>query len=391
MHTLDIDGILKPLGREEFLNDYYDKKFIHVPGDRQKFDEVMNWGALNTILGSGAFDASNVLVYNAGTKIPPEGFSRSSRLSIRKLTDFLRQGATLVLNNLDQMYEPVQLLAQRLARTLQCHVGTNLYAGWTAVHGFDVHWDDHDVFILQISGRKRWQIFGKCSMPYPVRGAQGNDPPSGSPEWDCCLETGDLLYLPRGWWHVATPCNEPTLHLTVGIHCPTGLDFMEWLSGGLNNAVAMRMDVPRLADRAAQDEFLARIRQATLDALDRPGILQTFLRERAENADPRRWCGLPWSATPDAMPDSEDLSIVLAMPHLKVRHPSGTNDIDFRFDGNTYTFPEETEPLLNSLLSDGRMSIRDFYAKWDDSFEREELRAFLSDLAKAGILTFREP
>jgi len=29
------------------------------------------------------------------------------------------------------------------------------------------HWDDHDVFILQVSGEKRWRVYG-VTRPYPL-------------------------------------------------------------------------------------------------------------------------------------------------------------------------------------------------------------------------------
>ena len=47
------------------------------------------------------------------------------------------------------------------------------------------------------------------------------------------LEAGDLLYIPRGWWHVAMPLDEPTLHLTVGVNNLTGADFLRWFADRL--------------------------------------------------------------------------------------------------------------------------------------------------------------
>nr|WP_179769448.1 cupin domain-containing protein [Streptomonospora nanhaiensis] len=46
------------------------------------------------------------------------------------------------------------------SRNLSTRVQVNAYASWTSVQGFGVHWDDHGVIVVQVSGRKRWRIYG---------------------------------------------------------------------------------------------------------------------------------------------------------------------------------------------------------------------------------------
>jgi hypothetical protein len=45
------------------------------------------------------------------------------------------------------------------------------------------------------------------------------------------LEAGDILYVPRGWWHnaEALPCT-PTFHVAVGVHPIIALDYIKWLA-----------------------------------------------------------------------------------------------------------------------------------------------------------------
>jgi ribosomal protein L16 Arg81 hydroxylase len=147
------------------------------------------------------------------------------RLKSAELTRELREGATLVLDNVDELYRPIRRVAESLERIFRVRIQVNSYSGWRSSHGFDVHWDDHDVFVLQVAGSKHWKIYG-ATRRYPLaRDVELADNAPTEILWEQTLRNGDLLYIPRGWWHVATPLDEPTLHLTVGVGNPTGLIF----------------------------------------------------------------------------------------------------------------------------------------------------------------------
>ena len=88
------------------------------------------------------------------------------------------------------------------------------------MQGFAPHYDDVDVFILQVSGRKRWRAYA----PLPGAGLPRFSSPDfdeardalGAPLLDRTLQPGDMLYLPRGTVHQAQSLpEEHSLHLTV--------------------------------------------------------------------------------------------------------------------------------------------------------------------------------
>ena len=152
-----------------------------------------------------------------------------ARVRAANLTGALRDGATLVLDAVDELHAPITQLAESLESVFRVRIQVNAYAGWRTSHGFDLHWDDHDVFILQIAGRKNWKIYG-MTRKYPLtRDVEPATRKPDTPLWEGMLEDGGLLYIPRGWWHVATPLDEPTLHLTVsGLNNPNGADLLSW-------------------------------------------------------------------------------------------------------------------------------------------------------------------
>ena len=92
------------------------------------------------------------------------------------------------------------------------------------------HFDQYDVFVLQVEGQRRWQIGGRCSSETPMR----DDSPlrilkefEADEEW--LLEPGDMLYLPPGvahWGVAETEC----LTYSIGFRSPSIADMLGDLS-----------------------------------------------------------------------------------------------------------------------------------------------------------------
>jgi lysine-specific demethylase/histidyl-hydroxylase NO66 len=68
--------------------------------------------------------------------------------------------------------------------------------------GFAPHWDDIEAFVLQLEGKKRWQVYAPRSEEETLPRYSSRDLSTeelGEPVLDVTLEPGDLLYFPRGW------------------------------------------------------------------------------------------------------------------------------------------------------------------------------------------------
>ena len=82
----------------------------------------------------------------------------------------------------------------------------------------------HDVFVLQVSGTKRWRIHAPVwdaplrDQPWTDRRAAVQRAAAEPPLIEAVLEPGDCLYLPRGFLHAATALGGVSTHLTLGVH-----------------------------------------------------------------------------------------------------------------------------------------------------------------------------
>jgi hypothetical protein len=384
--------VLAPVGTEEFLQDILGKRYQHVRGHAGKFTCFLKWRDLNQILASHRLDAPRLRLVREGKTLPPESFiayhesrrrgsSPMTRLRPAEFTRHLQEGATLILDAIDEIHEPIADLATHLERFLCARVQINLYAGWCTSPGFDVHWDGHDVFILQVSGRKHWKVYA-MTREYPLPDDPKTKDPPKIPIWEGMLEDGDLLYIPRGWWHVAVPVDEPTLHLTVGLHRATGLDFATWLMDRLRESAIVRQDLPRLGSAVDREAHLQRLR-AVWEEGWHPKLLEDYFAYLDTRAFFRPYFGLPWTAGPAVIPTSESgWSVKWLVPRPIER---GQQNLVVRGNGREWTFSAAAWPVLHALQENGTCLIDDLYERSAGQLTTEQLRIFLKELVNAGF------
>src|SRR5688572_9710485 len=198
---------------------------------------AFEWAEFDAALQRVEPTAPIVQLFNGGalaeeryTDVVVELGAPRRRLVKRRFYAELRAGATLVVNGFEH-YSPTALrLCAEVGRFYSAAVAGNAYLSIGGRGTFGRHWDTHDVFALQLIGRKRWQVFAP-TFPLPLgmhrSEASSRDCPA-TPALDCMLETGDMLYVPRGWWHNVLPQEGPSLHLSVGTYAPTVHDYVSW-------------------------------------------------------------------------------------------------------------------------------------------------------------------
>ena len=258
-----LSDLLTPYSTEQFLQEDWGRSFQHIPGWKGKFSELFHWSHLNQILNQHRLEPPRLRLALEGKAVPSDTYikyqssrrrhsSPIQRLLPTQLTEHLHKGATLVLDAVDELHEPLTQLAQSLERLFHARIQMNVYAGCKTSHGFDLHWDDHEVLILQTSGRKHWKVYRPTRLHPLAKDLVEASPPDEEPVWDAILEDGDVLYIPRGWWHVAIPLAEPTLHVTVGIPNPTGVDLLTWLVDQLRASEVVELPLQELRSSLEQ-------------------------------------------------------------------------------------------------------------------------------------------
>ncbi len=189
-----------------------------------------------------------------------------------KVLAAIADGSTLVLQGLHRTWPPLVDFGSRLADELGHPVQINAYITPPQNQGFAPHHDVHDVFVLQVSGRKHWIVHPPVvedpldNQPFNGLKAQIAEQVGEEPSIDTALEPGDALYLPRGTIHSAQALGETSIHLTVGVHPLTRYQLVRFLLDAVQDEPALRASLPMGADLADPD-VLAPHLAATVSAL----------------------------------------------------------------------------------------------------------------------------
>lgn len=138
-------------------------------------------------------------------------------------------GSSIVINNVQKAHAGVRTLCERLAFALSHRVWANGYISPPESAAFPTHYDDHDVIVVQLVGRKDWELYERppCvpSFPNPrVAPAVAPEKLEASPSARMELERGSAMYVPRGTPHSVRTTNSQSFHLTIGLEAVTQAD-----------------------------------------------------------------------------------------------------------------------------------------------------------------------
>ncbi|HEV7376278.1 MAG TPA: cupin domain-containing protein [Pyrinomonadaceae bacterium] len=394
-----LEKLLEPCPPEEFLHSTWGKAHRYIQGRRGKFARLLPWDQLNEILMQHRLDFPRLRLALDGKSLPASSYLKHTRnarqttviprLLSDELTKQLREGATLVLDAVDELFRPLRELAEGLEYFFHEHVQVNAYAGWQTSRGFDLHFDDHDVFILQVAGRKRWKVYG-MTKPYPL--AQDRnliEKPTAGPIWEGMLEDGDLLYMPRGWWHLAEPLAEPTLHLTVGVHNRTGMDFLRWMVERVGKkSASFRQDLPRFSSASDQQAHMNQLRTELLTGWDE-SLLKSYLDNYDAMAEPRPCVGLPWSVIDKSLIPSKDALVRLTAPR-PINYVVEDAVLKFSCNKKLWRVAAETHSIFHRLEDKCVCSVAELCASVSGKIDEQAVCAFLGEMIFHGLIAVVE-
>jgi ribosomal protein L16 Arg81 hydroxylase len=387
---MTLDDVLAPVTVEAFFRDYLGERAVVIKGVPGRFHGLLSWSQLNDALSSMRAESDRVSLVKHAQKPVRESYVVPTRsgaphyLHGPAVMEHIAAGATLSVNYVDLTFPDIRRLAERLEKLFRIFVNVNLYAGWRRDNGFDVHWDKHDTLILQVRGRKEWKVWHP-TREHPMEGDLVPSP-TAEPFWHGILEDGDVLYMPRGWWHVAYPRDEPTLHLTLGLHHPTGIDLLTWAVDRMRETVEARMDVPHWRDAERQRGWLDPIREAWASVLDER-VIEEYMTAREDRARPRPVIRLPETSIADPVPtlnDQTKLRLVMGTK-LHLRSKNGTRTLSFTARGGDWTCDEALRPALALLNHIEPCTLAEMRQVVDDR-GRILLRPYLTGLLMARII-----
>ncbi len=363
------EDLIAPTAVEAFFAEMWESRPFHIPrSDGRYYRHLLTRDVVESAISSGGLRFPAIQLAKGGAFFPAEAFTHNIRSGgdvftgvpdLDRIAAEFRAGATISLPAFHRACKPLGDLAAAIEAEFDHPVHTNVYVTPGNAAGFSPHYDTHEVFVLQISGAKRWTIHDP-PLTLPHR-HQPFDPRSytlSSPRLDVELQPGDLLYLPRGFVHATRTSEAASIHVTVGVTVYTWVDVLAELLRSSRNDVRFRRALPLgFAHRpelrhALANAFAERLAELHRD-VDPARLIETFA-EKVKG-------GLGGAA-------SDFRSDVVAIgPDSRVRAPDpgdyrieiSGDRIALTFAGKTVWLPGHVAPVLEDMRRRRSFGCRD--------------------------------
>lgn len=192
----------------------------------------------------------------------------------RALPPLSQPGWTLLVQGLDLHVDAAHDLLSHFRFVPAARLDDVMLSYASEGGGVGPHIDSYDVFLLQVHGRRRWQV-ARVSRPRLRDDVPLKMLAHFVPEQEWLLEPGDMLYLPPGWAHDGVALGGDCMTASVGFRAPRADELARAL-------------LARVADDLPDSDHSLRYRDpqqaATVAAGEVPEALQRFARAAVARA-----------------------------------------------------------------------------------------------------------
>lgn len=351
--------LVGPVSESDFFDKYWEKDILLCragAGQKDRFARILPPRDLDRVLTSYGLSHPDIKLVDAKRELTVVDYTmESGRIDPVRAFQQYTQGATIIYDQLHIMHDGMAALVRAVEHALNHPCQTNIYRTPKNAQGFKTHYDLHDVFVLQVSGSKHWNIYGTpIELPLVSQGFVPGAVDFGEVAREFVLEEGDMLYVPRGVVHDARSTGEPSIHITLGILAQRWLDVLNRsLVEMARRDVALRRSVPpgyALNDAAREQAILA-MRNA-LDTFSANLDPRTELSEEAQSFVDTRAPLAPDQYDQVQAAETIGGETVLCLRHSCIFQTARTDEmIEIRAHGTTVSFPLEAATEVERILT----------------------------------------
>ncbi len=389
-----LSTLLNPYSLSNFFAENWTKQAIVIPGNTSdKFQNLFGWKQLNHLLNYHQISHPDLRFSQDGESLPVA--------KTENWLDQLQQGATLIINSVHRRTPELEELVANVRQETGYRSQINLYCSSSAQQGFNCHYDSHEVLILQIDGQKEWFIFPETiAAPTSTMRSADQIPPDVPPYLQCVLNPGDVLYIPRGHWHYAIATGDPTdenyapsLHLTLGIDCQTGLDWLSWLREELQENPEWRGNLPLIPDgeKTAARPYLEQLRDRLISQLQTSDVIDRYLDTIGRSDRPPLPFSLPAQLGSRIFENGLETRFIRSQLHPVQIVSVDENETQIIIAAKQATIKGISTDLAAKIFRPEGFSLLDL-ADWSPSLDLEaDVIPLLTRLVKQGLLFVDTP
>lgn len=372
----DFAAVLAPFSLDRFFADHWERQPLVVRRSNSSYYHgLMTNRDLEDLISNPNTRYPAVKLAKGGQFYPPESYTSdveigmclfNGTLNLRAIAEEYSKGASITLPALHRTCASIAAFCARLEQELDHSIHANAYLTPGRASGFPPHYDAHEVLVLQLAGRKCWQINEPTvKLPHSEHRFKPEGFTPGPRLMEVELEAGDLLYLPRGYVHSTTTSESHSAHVTIGITVCTWADVVRGIIPSAVESEELRKALPpgfasRAEIRPALVEKLQQILSGRFAANDIARLFERFIFQ------------IKSARQPPFVPFRADVSVI--SPDLLLQTPSqqhynlapGVADhVVLNFDGKTFGFPGLIGPTLRAMCDRVRFRLQDLPAGLD--------------------------
>ncbi|XP_004706501.1 ribosomal oxygenase 2 [Echinops telfairi] len=214
------ESFISPIKTETFFTEFWERKPLLIQRDDPAlatyYRSLFRLTDLKSLCSRGLYYGRDINVCRcvSGKKKVLNKDGKAYFLQLRK--DLDQKRATIQFHQPQRFKDELWKIQEKLECYFGSLVGSNVYITPAGSQGLPPHYDDVEVFILQLEGEKHWRLY-RPTVPLARGYSVEAEDRIGKPTHEFTLKPGDLLYFPRGTIHQAEtpPGLAHSTHVTI--------------------------------------------------------------------------------------------------------------------------------------------------------------------------------
>ncbi|KFW67005.1 Bifunctional lysine-specific demethylase and histidyl-hydroxylase MINA [Pygoscelis adeliae] len=216
-------SLISPIKQEMFFREYWEQKPLLIqrndPLLAAYYQSLFQLSDLKELCSQGLYYGRDINICRCvnGKKKVLNKEGKVNYMQLKK--DFDQKKATIQFHQPQRFKEELWKIQEKLECYFGSLVGSNVYITPQGSQGLPPHYDDVEVFILQLEGEKHWRLYKPTVHLAREYNVESEDR-IGNPTHEFILKPGDLLYFPRGTIHQADtpPGISYSTHVTISTY-----------------------------------------------------------------------------------------------------------------------------------------------------------------------------
>ena len=338
------------LSPEKFLAEYWQKKPLLIKQAFKNFEDTIPADELAGLAMEAEIESRIVRVDNKGNWQVDHG-------PFEDFSQYGEENWTLLVQAVNNWSRPTNSLLQPFAFIPRWRIDDVMVSFSTPNGGVGPHLDQYDVFIIQGSGKRRWQVGApnkalSTLLPHPDL----KQVSAFEPLIDEITEAGDLLYIPPNHPHNGVSI-ENSVNFSIGFQAPSSQELWSSFADKLidNNLGELRFsdtarkvtDSSTLISKADQQQLKAFM----LEQLEDTALFEQFIGQYLTQSHHALELLMPVNEI-----DADKLADILSEPEILFMPVSGLKaaitseaEITLFLNGDSFPIDKQSLPLAELL------------------------------------------